>query len=214
MSDTTPGDQDPTTPPGFGDAPPPAAPPPPGFGDAPAPGAPPPPPGGMPEFGGPPPGSPPPPGPVPPPPGGYGAPPPGYGAPPAGYGAPPPQPYGTPGFAAPGPQPQGSGSNGMAIASLVLGIIGLVTFWACGFGALPGLIAVVLGILGLRAANSLPGQPQRGLAIAGIVTGGLAVLVGIGFWVAVVALADSDGVNSDPLNGVCDPERWLQDPDC
>ena len=226
MSDTNPGDQDPAEPtPSFGDAPPPSAPPPPpGFGEAPTPGAPPPPPpgGGMPEFGGPPAGSPPPPGSVPPPPGGYGTPPPG------GYGAPPQQPYGTPSFSAPAPQSQGSGSNGMAIASLVLGIIGLVTFWACGFGALPGLIAVVLGILGLQAANKLPGQPQRGLAIAGIVTGGLAVLVGIGFWVAVVALGDDvdsefdriqqeledQGINSDPSDGECDMDRFIQDPDC
>ena len=120
----------------------------------------------------------------------------------------------------------------MAIASLVLGIIGLVTFWACGFGALPGLIAVVLGILGMQAANKLPGQPQRGLAIAGIVTGGLAVLIGVGFWVAVVLLGDSandeldriqrdfeeqmedQGINTDPSDGECNEARFLQDPDC
>jgi len=231
MSDSTPGDHDPSSPtPGFGDVPPPGAPPPPppGFGDAPTPGAPPPPPpgGGMPGFGGPPAGTPPPPGSVPPPPG-------GYGVPPSAYGAPPQQPYGAPGFSTPGPQPQGSGSNGMAVASLVLGIIGLVTFWACGFGALPGLIAVILGIIGLQAANKQPGQPQRGLAIAGIVTGGLAVLVGVGFWAAVVAfgddanseleriqrdleqqIEDQGGVNSDPSDGECDYDRFLQDPDC
>ena len=108
---------------------------------------------------------------------------------------------------------QGSGSNGLAIASLVLGIIGLVTFWACGFGALPGLIAVVLGILGMQAANKQPGQPQRGLAIAGVVTGALAVLAGVAVFLLLVT-ADDDGVNSDPSNGVCNPERFIQDPDC
>lgn len=234
MSDTEPGDQDPPKPaPGFGDVPPPSAPPPPppppSFGGAPSPGAPSPPPpgGGMPEFGGPPAGSPPPPSSPPPPPGGYGAPPVG------GYGG-PPQAYGTSGFSPSGGtmHSQGSDSNGMAIASLVLGIIGLVTFWACGFGAIPGLVAVVLGILGLQAANKLPGQPQRGLAIAGIVTGGLAVLVGVGFFLVMVVFAneaesdleriqrdleeqlENQGVNSDPSDGECDYDRFIQDPDC
>ena len=73
------------------------------------------------------------------------------------------------------PQPQSAypaqpATNGMAVASLVLGIVGLV------FSFIPiiGLIAwplVILGIVfggvGLSKANEVPGAP-KGMAVAGL----------------------------------------------
>ena len=107
-------------------------------------------------------------------------------------------------------------SNGMAVAALVVGIISLAGFLCVGVGGVVlGPIAVLLGILGLRRANALPGTPQKGVAIAGIVTGAIGLLIGL----AVVALfvlgaSVDDGYNSDPSDGTCDFSRTFQDPDC
>ena len=173
------------------------------------------------------PGTPPPPGPptvppgaMPPPPGGF-APPPAMAPPPGGYATTP-----------------SSGSNGLAIGGLVCGVIGLVTFWVCGLGAALGLVAVVLSVLGLNTAKKRADGSGRGLAIGGIVTGALALVLGIGFIVFVQFVANqtttelenfntdqfldenlnSDELfpelNSDPPDGTCDPDRFIQDPDC
>jgi Na+/melibiose symporter-like transporter len=121
----------------------------------------------------------------------------------------------------------GSGSNGLAVAALVVGIISLIGIFCFGVGGiLFGLVAVVLGVLGMKKANAQPGAPQKGLAIGGIVTGALGLLIGIVilvFFVVVGSTADdiqtdfeSDfgEINSDPSDGVCDESRFLQDPDC
>ena len=69
------------------------------------------------------------------------------------------------------PQPQPKGAGGLAIASLVLGIIGVVT--CCfGIGALFGLIAIILGIVSLVKGRG------KGLSIAGIVLGAIGLLFG------------------------------------
>lgn len=67
-----------------------------------------------------------------------------------------------------------AGMSGTAIASLVVGILGLIS---CT-GVLLGPVAIVLGILGLSAtrASAEPRKGGRGLAIAGTITGGLAML--------------------------------------
>ena len=71
-----------------------------------------------------------------------------------------------------GPQP----ANGLAIASLVTGIVAFVFGWVLFFGFLVGATAIVLGIIGLKK----PGG--KGLSIAGIVTGGVGAL-----WSVVVS---------------------------
>lgn len=79
-------------------------------------------------------------------------------------------------------------TNGKATASLVTGVSTLVLSWCCGLGLL-GLVAVFLG-LRARTEIRLAGgfQSGEGLAVAGIVTGVLATLVGVLTVVVVVAL--------------------------
>jgi len=93
----------------------------------------------------------------PPPPGGYGSAPP----PPGGYGYQPP--------------PQATGTNGMAIASLVCSLFG----WLCIIG---GILGIIFGFLALNQIKQ-SGQGGRGMAIAGIVIGvivtAIMILVGI-----------------------------------
>jgi len=108
-------------------------------------------------------------------------------------------------------------TNGLAVAALVLGIASLVLLFACGLGALTGLIAVVLGAVGLSRSNASPTRAFRGQAIAGIVTGAIAVVLGIAVVALFVVVRGSDvntDINTDPSDGVCDSSRFMQDPDC
>jgi hypothetical protein len=59
--------------------------------------------------------------------------------------------------------------SGLAIASMVLGILSLA-----GFGLLLGVPAIVLGAIALKK-----NMPNRGFSIAGIVTGGISTVVSL-----------------------------------
>jgi len=68
------------------------------------------------------------------------------------------------------PQP----TNGLAIASLVLGIVSVLIVWIpfIGlFGTLLALVGLVLGVLALRGVSG------KGLAIGGIVTSGISLVI-------------------------------------
>jgi len=102
------------------------------------------------------------------------APPPGYGQPPAygqqpGYG----QPYGYPGMAPVAPQ-----TNGLAVTSLVLGILSFFT------NILTGIPAVITGHMALGRIKQNPAMSGRGLAITGLVLGYLS----IAFFVVIILL--------------------------
>jgi Domain of unknown function (DUF4190) len=128
------------------------------------------PPAGPPPDQGPPPG--PPPGQGPPP-----GPPPGQG--PGGYPA--------PGYPAGGYPTTRGRRNGMGTAALVLGVVALVLVLLLLFsplGAFLGLLAVLFGILGLIRANRGEAD-NRGQAVAGLVTGAVALLLGIVFTISV-----------------------------
>jgi competence protein ComGC len=74
---------------------------------------------------------------------------------------------------------------GIAITSLVLGILGLLTIWFCGIGALFAIPAVICGHIGYsrvrKSAGALGGE---GVAMTGLITG----YVGIGLLLTVVPL--------------------------
>jgi hypothetical protein len=88
--------------------------------------------------------------------------------------APPPQPYGSMPYPMmmqqPAPMSQ-QGTPGLAIASLVCGLLGLVPLW---IGFVLCLLAITFG--GIVLAGTRPGQPGRGLAITGLVFGLLFIL--------------------------------------
>lgn len=71
-------------------------------------------------------------------------------------------------------------TNGMAVASLVVGIVGLV-LWPLS------LIAITLGIVG-KAQTNKTGQPGGGLAIAGIVLGSLVVVTAVFVFMLIASL--------------------------
>ena len=94
---------------------------------------------------------------------------PGGGYPPAGY-------------------PAATGRrNGMGTTALVIGVVALVLVVLLLFsplGVLLGLLAVVFGIVGLTRANRGEAD-NRGQAVAGLVTGAVALLLGIFFTLSV-----------------------------
>jgi len=77
------------------------------------------------------------------------------------------------------PQPQyvsveRAPSNGCATAGMVLGIVGLPFFWLF---AIPSIIGLILSIVGLARSGRHSSRPGLGLAIAGLVMSGIAILL-------------------------------------
>ena len=65
--------------------------------------------------------------------------------------------------------------NGWAIAAMILGIVAIcICFCTCNFTYFIALAAIVFGIIALAVSKD-----SKGMAITGIVLGGVAVLVGI-----------------------------------
>lgn len=113
----------------------------------------------------------------PPPPGGqppYGAPPP-YGQPPP-YGAQPPYGY--------GPPPVSYGTNGFAIASLV-----------CAFLCQP--LGIIFGFVA-RGQIRQTGQQGDGLALAGIITSIVLLVVAVLWWIFAIYTVNSININNNP----------------
>jgi len=101
-------------------------------------------------------------------PGGFPAPPPGY------------QPYGSPG--------QGMVPNsGMAVASLVLGLVSVL---CCFFGLpIPGILSIIFGFTSRKQTRT--GERRgAGMATAGIVLGIVTVALAAIFWIYVVTSGD------------------------
>jgi Domain of unknown function (DUF4190) len=73
------------------------------------------------------------------------------------------------------PQPA-QGPNGLAIASMVTGIVSLVLFCCTVLSVPTGITGVVLGVVSLNQI-SRSGQPNKGMAVAGIACGAAALLV-------------------------------------
>lgn len=83
------------------------------------------------------------------------------------------------------------GGNGMATAALVLGILALITSWTVIGGVILGLLAVILGFLGLRKARPNLGN-GRGRAIAGIILGLLSIAIAIALVAFAVSIFNSE----------------------
>ncbi|MBV8528887.1 MAG: DUF4190 domain-containing protein [Candidatus Dormibacteraeota bacterium] len=97
--------------------------------------------------------------------------------PPGNY---PQQPGYPPGYPPYGGQPYYiPQSNGIAVAAGVVGIISLLGGFVpfVDFLSIPGaIVAIILGIIGLQRANRMGGT-SRGMAITGIVTGSVALVL-------------------------------------
>ncbi len=115
-------------------------------------------------------------------------------------------PQGSQGYQPPGYQPYGAmqpaqqGNSGMAVASLVLSLVGLIPcFWGL---QIPGLLGTIFGFIGMKqtADNARRG---RGMAIAGLVVGIVLVVVCVAVWV-YIATSDDCSWDNGTLRCVVD----------
>jgi hypothetical protein len=119
----------------------------------------------------------------------YGQQPPGYGQAPQPYGQPP---YGQPPYDHPpyAPPPYGYGyappqrTNGMAIASMVLGILWL--YWV------GSVLALIFGYIAKKQIRER-GESGGGMATAGIVLGWVGIGILVVFIVFGIAVSTTDG---------------------
>jgi hypothetical protein len=84
-------------------------------------------------------------------------------------------------------------SNGFAVASLVLGIVGVVLSLTLRVGLICDVLAIVFGALGYRRARE--GAPNGGLAKAGMILG----IVGLGALVLLFIFVRAFGWNGGHL---------------
>jgi lysylphosphatidylglycerol synthetase-like protein (DUF2156 family) len=82
-------------------------------------------------------------------------------------------------------------SNGMAIAAMVLGIIGIVfAFFITYVGIILGVIAIVLALVARRRGEAVPGH-GRGQILTGLILGILAVVISVVEIIVVLVILGS-----------------------
>ena len=74
-------------------------------------------------------------------------------------------------------------NNGMAIASLICGIVGILCCCCCGFGFVLGIVGLILAIV----SKGKNGGKMSGLAVAGLICSIVAILSGIGGLIYIIA---------------------------
>ncbi|MDQ0297928.1 hypothetical protein J2S78_000336 [Salibacterium salarium] len=78
--------------------------------------------------------------------------------------------------------------NGMAVAGMVLGIIGVVLNWIPFLPYVLGVLAIIFGIVGMK-------QPvKQGVSKAGLILGIITIGLKILFWVIVILLGSMGNV--------------------
>jgi hypothetical protein len=111
---------------------------------------------------------------------------PGGAAPPMPYGPPPSAPYGY------SPYTPSQGTNGLAIASLVLGII-----WIYWIGS---VLAIIFGFIALSQIKER-NQGGKGMATAGLILGFIGVGILVFAILAVTLLGSSTSVRFSSVGG-------------
>lgn len=113
--------------------------------------------------------------------------------------APPPVP---PPPSVPSPSPGGSspqrpGNPGMAIAGLVVGIVGLLLSWTGPIGFVICAVGAVLSFVGMRKATET-GAP-RGMAIGGLVCSLVGLVIALILTIVVLTAADEINEGFDDI---------------
>ncbi len=94
-----------------------------------------------------------------------------------------------------GHAPANRGTNGVAIGALVLGLLS-VPLGLFVIGGLLGLLAIILGFVGVKKANQMAGS-GKGMAITGIVSGLLGLALAVAITLFGVALFNNPEVQRE-----------------
>jgi Domain of unknown function (DUF4190) len=95
-------------------------------------------------------------------------------------------------FQPPPGMPDGANKT-LPIVSLVFGIVSL----CCYISPLTGLVALITGYLGMKNANTDPANfGGKGLAIAGMITGGVFFLLGLLYWIYIIFIIGLSAMGS------------------
>lgn len=103
---------------------------------------------------------------------------------------------------------------GLSIASLVLGGLSLLCCWAYGLGIIPGLIAVIFGIICVVSGEG----KARIMGAVGLALGAVGIIMAVVVLVYYASLINWDNVTMSNLSAIQsldtnDPqavEQWLQ----
>ena len=129
-------------------------------------------------------------------------------APPTSLGPPSPQAaYGTPHaqymmYAQPSSQAYGqvaypagvvASQNGLGTSAMILGIIGLVFVWLPGLNLTLGILATIFGAVGLNRTQKGTAS-NKGMAVAGLSLGIATIILGLFFWMLMVAASSATSV--------------------
>lgn len=124
---------------------------------------------------------------------------PAQSSPTSGYPTAYPDPYQPGGYPAYGYPPVAPPTNGLAIASMVVSILGAVGLLCYGFGGYLGIVGAILGHVSRRQIRER-GDNGDGMALAGIITGwiaaGLAVITTTVIVILVVIVANDPAFDS------------------
>ena len=89
--------------------------------------------------------------------------------------------------------------KGLAIAGMICGIVSVVFFWSGYFSLILAIVALVFGIVSLVKKSE-----GKGMAIAGVATGGVGFIASI-LWILLVILAVGAVVNT-----VTESDSWKE----
>ena len=94
-------------------------------------------------------------------------------------------------------------TNGMAIASLIVSILGAFALACYGAGAIPAAVGAILGHVARRQIRT-SGEDGDGMALAGIITGWIVTAIGVAivaFVAIVIVFAVTNAPETDPGTG-------------
>jgi hypothetical protein len=77
-------------------------------------------------------------------------------------------------------------TNGLAVWSLICGILGALLLFFCGAGIGPGAVGVIVGILAYNKSKQT--GAGRGMALGGLITSSVVVGIGLIVLVAIFGL--------------------------
>ena len=86
--------------------------------------------------------------------------------------------------------------NGMAIGSLICGIVGILLCCCCGIGAILGIVGIILAI----CSKKQNAGKMSGMAVAGLVCSIIAILFGAGS--LIYSIIGGGAVYSEMMNEI------------